>query len=131
MTGPQIEPRERNAMSLAELTAWAWRETPPVHRTAGNLLIHIVAVPMFVAGHALLVAGIATSRSLLVAGALCIFISVALQRLGHAMEPQPVHPFTGPRDFARRLYVEQFFNFWRFLFTGGWLASLKASQEKR
>jgi hypothetical protein len=130
MNRPQIASHERNAMSLRELAAWAWRETPPVHRSMGNLLIHIVAVPMFVVGHALLLASIAAGR-FLVAGGLCIVVSVALQRLGHSMEPQPVHPFAGPRDFVRRLYVEQFYNFWRFLFSGGWFASLKVSQNKR
>jgi hypothetical protein len=131
MTGPQIASQERSAMSLGELAAWAWRETPPVHRSTGNLLIHIVAVPMFVLGHAFLIAAVTASRWLLVAGTSCIVASVALQRLGHSMEPQAVHPFAGPRDFVRRLYVEQFCNFWRFLFSGGWFASLKASQERR
>ena len=125
MNGPPIESRDRNAMSLGQLAAWAWRETPPVHRSPGNLLIHIVAVPMFVVGHALVLVGIAMSRWLLVAGGVSIVVSIALQRLGHSMEPQPVHPFEGPRDFVRRLYVEQFYNFWRFLFSGGWLASLR------
>ena len=117
-------------MSLGELVAWGWRETPPVHRAAGNLLIHIIAVPMFVLGHALLVAAIATSPWLVVAGGACIVVSVVLQRLGHSMETQAVHPFAGPRDFIRRLYIEQFYNFWRFLFSGGWFASVKASRNK-
>ena len=131
MTGPQVGSSSRNAMSLGELTAWAWRETPPVHRSTGNLLIHIVAVPMFVVGHVLLIAAVTTSRWFLLAGASCIVVSVALQRLGHSLEPQAVHPFDGARDFARRLYVEQFCNFWRFLFSGGWFASLKLSRQKR
>jgi hypothetical protein len=131
MNGPQIESRDRNGMSLGELADWAWRETPPAHRSKGNLLIHIVAVPMFVLGHALLLAGIAKIWWLLVAGGLCIVVSVALQRFGHSIEPQPVHPFTGPRDFIRRLYIEQFYNFWRFLFSGAWLASLKASASRQ
>ena len=121
----------RNAMPLGELVAWAWRETPPVHRTTGNLLIHIVAVPMFVVGHALLVAALVAGRWWLAVGISCIVVSLALQRLGHAMEPQAVHPFEGPRDFVRRLYVEQFWNFWRFLFSGGWFASLKVSRNPR
>jgi hypothetical protein len=129
MTGFQVESQERNAMSWGELVAWAWRETPPVHRSTGNLLIHIVAVPMFVVGHALLIAAITASPWLLVAGSSCIVVSLALQRLGHSMEPQAVHPFTGPRDFVRRLYAEQFCNFWRFLFSGGWFVSLKASRR--
>src|SRR5262245_32420031 len=131
MTEPQIEPQERNAMPLGELVAWAWRETPPVHSSTANLLIHIVAVPMFVAGHALLIAAAVASRWLVVAGPLFIVLSIALQGLGHRTEPQPVHPFAGPRDFIRRLYVEQFYNFWRFLFSGGWFSSLRISLGKR
>ena len=49
---------DRNAMSFPELLSWAWRETPPVHKNSTNLLIHIVAVPLFVLGHILLVAGV-------------------------------------------------------------------------
>ena len=37
----------RNAMSFRELVAWAWQATPPVHENTANLLIHIVAVPLF------------------------------------------------------------------------------------
>ena len=117
-------------MPLGQLAAWAWRETPPVHRSAGNLLIHIVAVPLFVLGHALLVAGIA-ARWFLLIGMSCVVVSIALQRVGHSLEPQAVHRFAGPRDFVRRLYVEQFCNFWRFLLSGAWFASLKASRERR
>jgi hypothetical protein len=131
MAEVQIESQERNGMSLGELVAWAWRETPPVHRSTGNLLIHIVAVPMFVVGHVLLIAAIPANRWLLVAGISCIAVSVALQGLGHSMESQAVHPFEGARDFIRRLYVEQFYNFWRFLFSGGWFASLRVSVNKR
>jgi hypothetical protein len=127
MSGPEIHGQERDDMSLGELVDWAWRETPPVHRSTGNLLIHVVAVPMFVVGHVLMVAGVAAHRWWLVAGGSCILVSLALQRVGHSMEAQAVHPFLGARDFVRRLYVEQFWNFWRFLFSGGWLASLRAS----
>ena len=59
-------------------------------------------------------------------GAGCIAISLVLQAVGHKrIEPQPLIPFEGPKDFVRRIYVEQFYNFWRYLFTGGWLASLR------
>jgi hypothetical protein len=129
MTAAPVEPRTRDAMSMSALVAWAWRETPPVHRSTGNLLIHVVAVPMFVVGHALLIATVAAGRWSLVAAGSCIVVSIALQRLGHGMEQQPVHSFEGPRDFVRRLYVEQFYNFWRFLLSGGWIASLRASRR--
>jgi hypothetical protein len=85
---------------------------------------------MFVFGHALLIAALIVNARLAVAGAACIFSSLVMQRVGHAMEPQPVHPFAGPKDFVRRLYAEQFYNFWRFLFSGGWLAGMMGNRRK-
>lgn len=116
-------------MSFGQLVAWAWRETPPVHKNRTNLLIHLFAVPLFVVGNVLLLAAIVFGPSLLVAAAICIVVSLALQKRGHSLEQVPVHPFLGAGDFVRRLYAEQFFNFWRFLFSGQWYASFKASRE--
>ena len=116
-------------MSFRELVAWAWKETPPVHRNVTNLLIHIVAVPMFVLGHVLLVAGLVFNPWLLPVAALTILVSLAAQRYGHSLEDNQVHAFTGAGDFIRRLYAEQFCNFWRFLFSGQWYASLRSSRS--
>ena len=127
----QADSEDRNAMPFSALVAWAWRETPPVHTSAGNLVIHIVAVPLFVFGHALLLAGLLLSRWLAVAGVLCIVISVAVQGFGHSLERHQVHPFSGPRDFLRRLYAEQFCNFWRFLFSGQWYRSFRRRNDGR
>jgi hypothetical protein len=110
----------RDSMSFPELLAWAWRETPPVHKNVTNLVIHIFAVPLFVLGHLFLLAAAILIWWLAIVGLLCIIVSIALQGLGHSMERQQVPPFTGPRDFVRRLYAEQFCNFWRFLFSGQW-----------
>ena len=126
----QDPPNDRNAMSFSELRAWAWGETPPVHKHRTNLLIHIVAVPLFVIGHILLLAGILTNPWWLVAGIVSIVVSLAAQKAGHALEPNQVPSFTGARDFLRRLYAEQFCNFWRFLFSGQWYASLRSSQSE-
>lgn len=116
----------RDAMTFGELTAWAWRETSPVHHSRINLIIHLVAVPMFVAGHiALVVAPVSLSVGLAAAGLGSILLSLLLQKRGHALERNAVHAFTGPRDFLRRLYAEQFCNFWRFLFSGQWYASFR------
>ena len=116
----------RDSLSFRELLAWAWRETPPVHTNTANLIIHLFAVPLFVFGHLLLLAAIVFSWWLAVFGLVCIIVSVALQGVGHALELQQVPPFTGGRDFLRRLYSEQFCNFWRFLFSGQWYASFGA-----
>ena len=117
---------DRSAMSFSELLAWAWRETPPLHRHRANLLIHLFAVPLFVIGHGLVVVGIFKPLFIPVA-LLCIAVSLVLQKFGHSREQTSVPPFTDFRDFARRLYAEQFCNFWRFLFSGQWHASFKAS----
>jgi len=119
---------DRNAMSFPALLSWAWEETPPVHKNTVNLLIHLFAVPLFVIGNFLLIAGVFGLR-LLIAAILCIVVSLTLQRFGHSLEQNPVHPFAGPRDFLRRIYAEQFCNFWRFLFSGQWYASFKGNER--
>ena len=116
-------PENRDSMSFRELLAWAWRETAPVHTNRANLLIHLFAVPLFVIGHLLLLSALVLSWWLSV-GLLCIVVSLTLQGVGHSLEPKQVAPFTGPRDFMRRLYGEQFCNFWRFLFSGQCYARL-------
>jgi hypothetical protein len=125
------EGENRDAMPFSDLVAWAWRETPPVHKSARNLVIHLLAVPLFVVGHVLALTGVLVAWRLAIAGILCIVISIALQGFGHSLERQQVHSFTGPRDFLRRLYAEQFFNFWRFLFTGQWYLSFKSRNDRR
>ncbi len=125
----QDKSENRNAMSFPELLSWAWRETPPVHKNVTNLLIHMFAVPLFVFGHVLLVAGILIDPWLLIAGFFCIVVSLTLQKFGHSLERKQAPPFGGSRDFLRRIYAEQFCNFWRFLFSGQWHASFKARNK--
>jgi hypothetical protein len=128
MSASSVE--HRDSMSFRELLAWAWRETPPVHKNGINLIIHLFAVPLFVAGHLLLLAAILFSWWFAILGLLCVVVSLILQSVGHSLERQPVHPFTGSRDFVRRLYAEQFCNFWRFLFSGQWHARFSARNEQ-
>ena len=120
---------DRNAMSFSELLSWAWTQTPPVHENGKNLLIHALAVPLFVVGHCLFVAAFFFNLWLFVAGLLCVAVSLSMQRYGHSLERNQPPPFAGSRDFLRRLYAEQFWNFWRFLFAGHWYASFKARSK--
>ena len=122
----QRESEDRNSMTFSQLLSWAWRETPPVHKNAANLIIHIFAVPLFVIGHFLLVAGVFINLWILVLGISSIVVSLLLQTFGHSLEANKVPAFMGPSDFLRRLYAEQFCNFWRFLFSGQWFKSLRA-----
>jgi len=60
---------------VSELLEWAWKETPPVHKNATNLLIHLFAVPLFVVGNVLLVLGVIINFWLLVVALICIVVS--------------------------------------------------------
>jgi hypothetical protein len=66
---------------------------------------------------------------LLVVALLCIAVSLLLQRYGHSLERNQPPPFSGSRDVLRRLYAEQFCNFWRFLVAVHWYASFKAPSK--
>ena len=128
---PRAAAENRDSMSFRQLLAWAWSETPPVHKNVTNLVIHVFAVPVFVLGHFFLLAGLVFRWWLTIVGLLCIIVSTVLQGFGHSMEQQKVPAFTGLRDFVRRLYAEQFCNFWRFLLSGEWFSSLCARNDKR
>ena len=86
-------------------------------------------MPLFVLGHVLLVVGILIEPWLLVAAILSIVVSLVAQKVGHSLERNQVPPFTGAGDFLRRLYAEQFCNFWRFLLSGQWYASFKEERH--
>ena len=75
----------RDGMAYPELLAWAWSETPPVHRRTANLLIHIFAVPLFVVGHILLVVGLFSNKWLLFAALACVVVPLAFQSFGHSL----------------------------------------------
>ena len=122
----QDKSEDRNAMSFRELLSWAWKETPPVHKNSANLLIHLFAVPLFVVGHLLIIASFVIDLRLLIAALLCIMASLVLQKFGHSLERKQAPPFAGSYDFLRRIYAEQFCNFWRFLLSGQWYAGFKA-----
>jgi hypothetical protein len=126
----QVPAKNRDAMSFRQLVDWAWRETPPVHKSRGNLLIHLIAVPMFVAGHVLLIWGAFLSWKLAAVALVSIVASLILQGVGHAQEQQQVPAFTGARDFVRRLYAEQFCNFWRFIASGQWYAHYRSRSDQ-
>src|ERR1700704_119101 len=100
---PRAAAENRDSMSFRQPLAWAWRETPPVHKNVTNLVIHVFAVPVFVLGHFFLLAGLVFRWWLTIVGLLCIIVSTVLQGFGHSMEQQKVPAFTGPRDFVRRL----------------------------
>ncbi|HET9484974.1 MAG TPA: Mpo1-like protein [Xanthomonadales bacterium] len=107
------------------IAAWQWAGYARNHRDPTSLVLHMVGVPMFVAG---VLAGLRLALAGFLAGsvfALTVAVAgFALQGLGHRREQVPPEPFDGPADFLARVFVEQFYTFPRFVLSGGWLRNL-------
>jgi hypothetical protein len=107
------------------LLAWQWEGYPRYHQSRANLLLHIVLVPLFLAGNlALIVGAIRIDWVETLVGAACMGVSIALQGKGHAGEPVPPVPFSGPANALHRIFLEQWVTFPRFVLTGGWWRAL-------
>jgi hypothetical protein len=108
--------------------AWQWSDYPSKHRDRTNLLLHIVAVPLFQVGTLALLYGIvARSPLAAVVGIAGLAVSIALEGRGHRLEAEAPVPFDGPRDFVRRFVAEQWVTFPRFVLSGGWYRNLRAA----
>jgi hypothetical protein len=111
-----------------ELAAWQWKDYARYHRSMQNLLVHIVAVPLFLLGNLLALAGLAfLSLGMAVGGLALSALAFAVQGLGHKAEAEPPVPFTGPANVAGRILVEQWVTFPRFVLSGAWARNLKAA----
>ena len=107
-------------MGISELLRWQWEGYARYHQSRANLLIHIVAVPLFLVGTMALVAALFQLSLMLLAIALgCVVVAVALQGRGHRLEVVPPQPFSGPLNFLSRLFFEQWVTFPRFVISGG------------
>ena len=113
------------------LLEWQWRDYSRNHRDRLNLLIHMLAVPAFIAG---VLAAISLSMQAHWPGAVfSLFVAVvafAVQGIGHQRERSAPEPFAGPADFIARIFAEQFITFPRFVLVGQWARNL-AEQDNR
>ena len=117
-------------MIRPDLLAWQWSDYVAKHRDRGNLLIHIVAVPLFQLATVVLIGAIIT-RSLTAAIAAVVGVIVALvaQGRGHRREAEAPVPFDGAADFVSRFVVEQWVTFPRFVLSGAWTANLARARR--
>lgn len=115
-------------MTFSELLDWQWRDYSERHRNRMNLLIHIVAVPLFWLGSINVVTAVLFEGAMHALGAaILVGLSLFAQGRGHEMEALQPEPFTTIWEFVRRIVAEQFVTFPRFLVSGGWYANLKSS----
>jgi phage terminase small subunit len=114
-------------MSLVRphLRQWQWSDYPAKHRDRTNLLLHIVAVPLFQVAAVALVVGVLVGSGTVLGLALAgIVAAIVIQGRGHRRERQAPVPFAGPADFVSRFVVEQWITFPRFVLSGGWYRNL-------
>ena len=113
-------------MGPRELARWQWEGYPLYHGDRANLCIHILLVPIFPAGNIALVIGIALLSWILAAvGLAAMILSFAAQGYGHGRERNPAIPFAGPANALARIFLEQWFTFPRYVFSGGWYRALR------
>jgi hypothetical protein len=114
-------------VTFPELLEWQWRDYADKHRNRSNLLIHIVAVPVFLLS--ILALAIALASLSVLDGLFAVLLmggSLFAQGQGHDLEGAPPTPFAGRIDAARRLIAEQFVTFPKFVWSGGWLRNLRS-----
>lgn len=124
------------------LHAWQYADYREFHQDMHNLRIHIVAVPVFLLGNLLFLAGLVWTPlmvvgftwswlpiALLVGGPVLSAAAMAAQGRGHASESNPPKPFTGPGNALARIFVEQWVTFPRFVLSGGWSRALRTARS--
>lgn len=108
-------------MTITELFRWQWDGYSRYHQSRSNLLLHIVVVPLFLAGNILLLVALVQGWWLIALLALAaMVVSVALQGRGHGQERVPPEPFTSLLNAVGRIFLEQWVTFPLFVFSGGW-----------
>lgn len=69
------------------IPAWQWRSTPESHRNSANLVLQLIAGPLFIVGFLLIASGVFAPSAVSVAiGAVAVVAALSLQRRGHSLE---------------------------------------------
>ncbi|MFN0124795.1 MAG: Mpo1-like protein [Blastocatellia bacterium] len=118
-------------MSIDKFLQWQWSGYHAAHRNRTNLLLHIVAVPLFMTATLLAVYGlVGLSLPAIAAAVPCFLVSLILQGRGHKLEATAPEPFRGSLNFIVRIFAEQWITFPRFVLTGGWFENLSGALKK-
>lgn len=113
-------------MGVIELLCWQRAGYPRYHQSRGNLVLHVLVVPLFLAGNVLLVLALAKGWWLIALLSLAaMVVSVALQGRGHGREAVPPEPFTSPFNAVGRIFLEQWITFPLFVLSGGWAKAMR------
>lgn len=104
-----------------------WEGYARYHQSRRNLVLHIVFVPLFLAGNLAFFVALIQQRWLLVLGATILTgVALFIQGRGHRAEPVAPRPFTSPSNAMSRILLEQWVTFPRFVLSGAWVRALRA-----
>lgn len=109
------------------LVRWQWSVYADAHRDRRNLAVHILTVPIFLAGTVALPLAVALHWALAPAGLTAMALAMVLQGRTHRLEASPPPPFLGPGDVVGRIVAEQWINFPRFVVSGGFARAWRAA----
>ena len=112
-------------MTVGELLRWQWGDYAAKHRNRVNLVIHLVAIPLFMVGCLLVVFGAIKSLACVGSGVVAMIAAIVLEGIGHKLEVECPEPFKGFPDFARRFFFEQWVTFPRYVLGGGWFKAFR------
>jgi hypothetical protein len=119
-------------VSAPGLLAWQWEGYARYHQSRANLLLHVLVVPLFLAGNVAIAVGLVRLDWVeVLVGAASTFVSIAAQGRGHKGEPVPPVPFSGAGNALARIFLEQWITFPRFVITGAWSSALRAGSSAR
>jgi uncharacterized membrane protein YGL010W len=118
-------------MTTREFVAWQWSDYPAKHRSPANLVIHIIAVPLFMLGCVAVAVGVLRLASLsVISGLVVLIVAVGLEGVGHRFEPERPAPFAGFGDFVKRFFFEQWVTFPRFVLSGRYFRNLAGAGRR-
>src|SRR5262249_60918159 len=104
------------------LLQWQWSDYSAKHRDPTDLLLHIVAVPLFDIGTIALLAGAAVgSGRAAVLGLAGMVAAGVLEGRGPRRGGGTPTPFAGALGFVGRVFVGQWITFPRLFLSGGWV----------
>ena len=111
------------------LIEWQWAIYPDGHRNRINLWIHLLTVPVFMAGTIAVVTSPFTGAAGAAGGSVAMALAMAAQGRGHRQETSPPAPFRGPLDVLARIFAEQWITFPRYVLSGGARHALSRSRD--
>lgn len=110
-------------MSLQQVLRTQWDGYQCIHASHTNFVVHLITVPVFMAGTVAFFWGAATlSISYCLIGLFAMMVTVATQGWGHKQEVCSPSPFTSRANAFMRIFLEQWVTFPKYALHIAWRA---------